>query len=291
MKKRKVLLFGGNGFLGSKLIKELKNDIAAPSHTELDLLKINNVFRAIEKIRPDFIIYSAGITKIDAAEVDQDLALTLNEKIPGKIAKFISPQNIPFIYVSSDAVFDGYKKKYQFAEDDKTNPKTNYGISKLKGEEAVLRANENNTVIRLITLFGIDYHRPNFLTKTLNNLKANKQVFGITDQMQNPTEVNTAARAISFIVGKQLNGICHVGSLDWDTNYNFMMRFAFKFGLNQSLIKKISFEEFMKSKNAYRKKKSVLLCNKLSKISNNTLLKTIDESFDSLVKEYKKADN
>src|SRR5258708_39818493 len=113
MKKQKILLFGGSGFLGSRLLTKLKpNEVVAPTHTELDLLNIENVYKLIDKIQPEVIIYAAGITKIDAAESNKELAFTLNAKIPQKIANFIAPHNILFIYISTDAVFDGYRNKY-----------------------------------------------------------------------------------------------------------------------------------------------------------------------------------
>lgn len=287
MHKQKILLFGGTGFLGSRIINQLKQEIIiSPSRQELDLVNIDQVYRKIDLVEPDIVIYSAGVTKIDAAEKNEEQAYSLNADVPGKIAKFISSKNIPIVYISTDAVYDGYEKKYIFSETDKPNPKSIYGKSKLKGEEKILEANQKNAVIRLITLFGIDYNRSNFLTNIFNDLKGEKEVVGIMDQIQNPTEVNIAAKATALIAEKKLSGIYHLGSLDWDTNYNFVLKFAHRFGFDQSLIKKISYDEFMKNKSLYRKKNSVLLCNKFSTISKNSVLKTIDDSINYIFHEY-----
>ncbi len=289
MRKQKILLFGGNGFLGKKLIKELKNNFTvAPSHTELDLLQIDKVYELIDKTIPDVIIYTAGITRIDQAEADEKLAFTLNAEIPAKISQFISRQRTSFIYISSDAVFDGYTNKYMFIETDRPKPKSIYGKSKQQGEDKILNSNTNNTVIRLITLFGYDNIRQNFLTRTLTDLKNNKKIFGIIDQVQNPLYVEAAAQAISFSIKKQLSGIYHFGSLDWNTNYNFITNLADVFSLDKSLIERISFKDFMRTRNGYRKKKSVLLCEKFKSISDNKILITTNESFELLYKEYKK---
>src|SRR6266567_1326297 len=119
MNQKKILLFGGSGFLGSKLQNHFPfSGLTAPTHKELDLLNIQNVSHFIENNNPQAIIYAAGITKIDSAEENNELAYLLNHRIPEKIAKFVSKNNIPFIYISTDAVFDGYKNKYQFLETD-----------------------------------------------------------------------------------------------------------------------------------------------------------------------------
>jgi dTDP-4-dehydrorhamnose reductase len=148
----------------------------------------------------------------------------------------------------------------------------------------VLDTSACNSVIRLITLFGLDYWRPNFLTRVLIDLQKNKQIYGIVDQIQNPLYVDIAAEAVSFIHNKQLTGIYHLGSLDWDTNYNFVVRFANTFGFDGSLVKKISFEDFTKKKKGHRSKKSVLIPNKFAIVSNHNILQTVDDSFKMIYK-------
>jgi len=211
IKKQKILILGGSGFLGATLISHLAHQtVIAPSHNEIDLLDINRVYKYIEHTQPDIILYSAGITKIDLAESNNELAFLLNATVPEQIASFASKSNIQFIYISTDAVFDGYNRKFIFSETDAPKAKSIYGKSKLKGEELVLLANADNTVIRLITLFGIDNTHKNFITRILKDLQQKKSILGITDQIQNPLLVNIATEAIAYIINKQLTGIFHL---------------------------------------------------------------------------------
>ena len=83
---------------------------------------------------PDKIIYCAGISSMDFAQKNKSITNNLNNKIPGLIAKFAAKNNIAFYFISTDAVFDGYKNKFEFTENDKTKAKSIYGISKEKGE-------------------------------------------------------------------------------------------------------------------------------------------------------------
>ena len=152
---KKVLIFGGSGLLGSTLQRQFPpKSVIKPTHKELDLLNTVDVLKFIEKKQPTTIIYAAGITKIDEAEKNSLLAFRLNYHIPEIIACHASKMSISLIYISTDAVFDGYANKYRFLETDIPKALSVYGKSKLRGEEAILTTSAKNSVIRLIKLFS-----------------------------------------------------------------------------------------------------------------------------------------
>lgn len=283
MKPKKIVLFGGSGFLGSQLLKSFpRTIIISPTHREVDLTNQVETIRFLEKEQPTNIIYAAGIAKIDAAEKEPNLTYKLNFQIPREISHFAEKNKIRFFYISTDAVFDGYGRKYIFTENDLPNARTIYGKSKLQGETVVLEASPQSCIIRLITLFGINYTRANFLTTMIAKLKNNETFTGITDQLRNPLLVDIAAQGIALIVDNNLSGIYHLGSLDTDSNYQLLIKTASKFHLNVSLIKPITYGEFMQGKSGYRKKKSVLDCTKFNRLSCKKILRTIDDSIEQL---------
>lgn len=276
MVKDKILLFGGSGFLGSRILKLNKN-IISPIHTKVDLTKIEAVYKYIEEKQPSKIIYTAGISKLDFSEKNRSITDNLNYKIPNLLSKFASKNNIIFYYISTDAVFDGYKLKSKFSEKDKTNAISVYGRSKEKGENAVLSNSNANSVIRVINLFGIG-NKDNFLQKMIDTLSKNKEFNGITDQINNPLNVNLAAEAILFAISNNLKGIYNLGSIESVSNHNLLIQVAKKYKLDPSLIKKITFKEFMIDKIATRKQNSILITDKFQKASNGKILKNINDS-------------
>lgn len=278
----KILLFGGSGFLGSHLKDELKTyKLFSPNRNTVNLLDINKLLKYLERLRPDLIIYSAGITKIDLAEKNKTLTNKLNFEIPKKISQFAFTNDSKVIYISTDAVFDGYRRKFEFTEKDRTFAKSAYGKSKLLGEDTVLSRNSKNLVLRAITYFGGN-NENNFANAMIKNLKANKPYLGIYDQIQNPLSILIGTKAVKFSIENDLKGIYNLGSLDSDSNYNFLVKLARKNKLNSDLIKKISFKEFMRDKSGHRKQKSVLLVDKFNEVSNKKILKTINQSINSL---------
>jgi len=279
MHSQKILLFGGSGFLGSRIIKNNKT-IIAPNHSELDLLDIDKVFKYINDVEPNIIIYSAGISKMDFAQKNETITNKLNNNIPHKIAKRASRDGINFIYISTDAVFDGYKNKFEFSEYDKTNAKSLYGLSKQKGEDSILTFSDN-CVIRVINLFGLG-NENNFIQKMKNKLEIQEDFPGIIDQINNPLNVDIAAKSIIFSAENNLNGIYHLGALTAETNFNFLILAAKQMKLNSKYIKKIKFNEFMGDKISYRKKNSVLLTEKFNKITKKLILKNTKDSISYL---------
>ncbi len=277
MSYKTLLLLGGSGFLGSKLLGAFPSDkVIAPGHKQLDITQIKKVYAFIETIQPAVILYAAGITSIDFAEANEERTYLLNYRIPEKISKFAARNNIRFVSISTDAVFDEYMNKDQFSETDTPKARTVYGLSKLAGEEAVLGNSSQNCVLRLITLFGTGHPKPNFVALMKEKFS------GVIDQIRNPLYVAIAAEAITFAVKQQLHGIYHLGALDADTNYNFLVKVAKRFMLDSSLIEKITYNDFMKDKRGYRKKNSVLVCNKFVQVSNNSILRTIEDSIELL---------
>ena len=84
-------------------------------------------------------------------------------------------------------------------ENDKTNPKNNYGFTKLKGEEALKKINpENCIIIRtswLYSLFG-----NNFLKTMLRLFKEKETITVVSDQIGSPTNANDLVKAILKII-------------------------------------------------------------------------------------------
>ncbi|KIJ15886.1 hypothetical protein PAXINDRAFT_168868, partial [Paxillus involutus ATCC 200175] len=77
----------------------------------------------------------------------------LNKDVPGRLAEICKDKDVTLVYISTDYVFDGTTPPYK--PNSPTNPLQEYGITKLAGEEAVLRVNDAKViVIRVPVLYG-----------------------------------------------------------------------------------------------------------------------------------------
>lgn len=288
---RKILLFGGSGLVGSGL-KQLLSDrfkIIAPSHTEVDVIHKEGVIRILEQVHPSNIIYAVGLASIDKAEQDPTLAYLLNAKAASIISEKAKSLNIPVLYFSTNAIFDGTKSTEAYQETDKPNPKSIYGKSKLLGEESILANSSKNCVARIIMPYSPTItKRKNFAILALEALKRGEEFYGITDQIINPIYIDDLAEAIHLLIEANASGVYHLGAKDYLTNFEFIKKLAIRFNLDEDLVKGISFEEFFEAKKAPRTKFCWLDTHKFRKKFGKDILHTTDEGMKLLKGSIKK---
>ena len=116
----------------------------------LDLTDFDAVRREFQKDKPQLIIHCAAVSTLAAAQANPDLARRVNVDVTALLAGLAA--DIPFVFFSSDLVFDGRKGNY--VETDAVNPIHVYGETKLAAEQIVLR-NPRHTVVRTSLNGGI----------------------------------------------------------------------------------------------------------------------------------------
>lgn len=275
----------------AELLRE-KFKIIGPPHSHLDLTNKKSVQKNIEDVQPNQILYLAGITKVDEAEKNQKLAFILNAEAVKYIAEKAAKLNIPFHYLSTDAVFSGKLKERAYTESDKTNPISTYGKSKLEGEKITLSYSPKNSVIRTIMIYSPNYPlKKDFAKFAYESLKYKKQFTGIVDQFVNPTYIDDLVGAISKILEKRSKGIYHVAATNFTTNYEFLKKIAKAFNFEEKLLTKTTFEEFFKDKVAPRQKYSRLSTKKFQKEFGNKILHSIEQGIKNFKKQIQKLED
>ena len=201
-----ILITGSNGQLGSEIraiASQFSNyiffftDIA-----ELDLSNYKQVKSYFISNKISVCINCAAYTAVDKAEDEQDIAMLVNCDVVGNLAKVCSNNNALLIHVSTDYVFDGTHYK-PYEETDPTAPNSYYGLTKLKGEEAVFANTDKAVVIRTSWLYSS--YGNNFV-KTMIRLGKDRDELGVVvDQIGTPTHAADLAMAIMKIVQKNGN--------------------------------------------------------------------------------------
>lgn len=278
---KKILLFGASGLVGSRIAQLLgsRHEIVSPTRTQVNLENYRLVDQVIEKSKASEIIYAAGLTKADQAEAHPEKAYLLNAEVPKHIARAAAFQNTRFMYISTDAVFDGERDDRPYKEEDKPNPISVYGKSKLLGELYTLRASKRNAVIRIIMPYTYFFPRKLDLVRfALAELKKGNRLPGIIDQIINPIFVDDAVCAIEKILDTKVGGVFHLGALNYMSNFDFLVQITRTFGMNENLIYPVLFDEFFKDKKAKRTRYCWLDTNKFREKFGKSCLHTIGES-------------
>jgi dTDP-4-dehydrorhamnose reductase len=201
-----ILITGSNGQLGNEIrIASSKypfynfifTDIA-----ELDISDIGQVNRFFDQSNIDVVINCAGYTAVDLAEERPDLAFLINFEAVANLVQVCKKNNIYLVHISTDYVFDG-KNSRPYCEDDKTNPASSYGKSKLAGEEAMMSCLEKGMIIRTSWLYSTFGN--NFVKTILKRGAERGKLDVVNDQVGCPTYARDLAVTILEMLPKAIS--------------------------------------------------------------------------------------
>lgn len=212
-----ILVTGGNGQLGNCLRQ------IAPSSghrfiftdvAELDITSTEAVRALFDRERPDWVVNCAAYTAVDKAESEPDLAKLLNATAVGILADQANAIGAGIVHISTDYVFEGDNAEPR-SENDKTAPRSVYGLTKLEGE---MLAAQNPKCIILRTSWLYSVYGNNFV-KTMRRLGAEKsEISVVADQWGSPTSAHDLSQAILIAIDNPQYGIYHYsneGTTSW----------------------------------------------------------------------------
>jgi len=238
MSRKKVLVTGSDGQLGSSLLK-LHNEyhslelITSDLHN-LDISSAEQVQNFITAKQYDFVVNCAAYTGVDKAEQNESTAFSINQLGSKNLAEACEDLKIPLVHMSTDYVFSG-ESNIPYIESDLTGPLTAYGRSKLAGEKCVLDSGVYGLIIRTSWLFS--EFSSNFV-KSMIRLGGQRKDLGVVfDQVGSPTYAGDLARSILEILNGYTEGslvlekakvyhYCNHGVCSWYDLAEAVMDFA-----------------------------------------------------------------
>ncbi|MDR1167718.1 MAG: dTDP-4-dehydrorhamnose reductase [Heliobacteriaceae bacterium] len=214
----KVLVTGADGMLGQDLCPVLEDEgyfVVETNKSSLDVTDFNAVERVLSREKPDLVIHCAAYTDVDGAEADLKTAETVNAAGTENAAKVCAKLGAVMVYISTDYVFDGEKTE-PYTPEDTPNPLNNYGLTKLKGEEAVKKYCEKYYIVRTSWLYG--HYGKNFVETMLSY--DGDVIRVVDDQTGCPTWTVELANGILKILDKPY-GIYHICGSGQTSRYGF----------------------------------------------------------------------
>lgn len=240
----KVLILGANGQLGQAFVRTLA-DVARNSHNGTNqehkrlILRLQGPSQggpdlssqagldALESYllahRPQVVINAAAYTAVDLAEQEPKKAYCVNAMVPELIARTLKLWQGLCIHFSTDYVFnpalvlDVEDKKDRALQHDnlvkctelsETQPTNYYGVSKLAGEQALLRSGLETLIVRTSWLYSISGQ--NFLTTMRRLMHAQELLRVVDDQWGVPTSVDFVVRYTLALWQHGARGLFHV---------------------------------------------------------------------------------
>jgi dTDP-4-dehydrorhamnose reductase len=191
-------------------------------------IDITNRFQCLEKLeafKPDVIVNCAAYTAVDACESDP-ACWKVNADGPKHLAEWTAANDAFLVHVSTDYVFSGDKPLFQSLEEsEKPNSVSEYGKSKLDGEQAILDSGAQSAILRTAWLYGAN--GKNFLKTMLKLALQNpeREIRVVNDQFGSPTWSYTLARQIAVVIDEKVTGVFHATSEGYCSWFDLASRF------------------------------------------------------------------
>ena len=146
--KKKILIIGSEGYIGSKLKKILRKKyiIFTPSKKKMNITNFNSLKKNFN-YKINCIINLSGQISANSKSM-KNIILNGNKNI----IKLCNGKNKKIFYVSTSLIY-GYSHKNK-NENSNKNPIDNYSKLKLMAEKEYIKSNTNYTILRLCNIYN-----------------------------------------------------------------------------------------------------------------------------------------
>ena len=245
--KEDILITGGSGLLGLNwaLAVREKFNVTLGLHDRkanlkdtrsilLDLDSKEALTRALEAFQPQLVIHAAGLTSVEQCEANPTLAKHINVDLTQNLAIVCTRLNIPMVYISTDHLFSGNESLVH--EDYPVSPVNVYAKTKAEAETCVLDSDAKALIIRTnFYSWGTSY-RQSFSDMVINHLRVGKKISLFKDVYYTPILIEPLVYAVHELVHKKAKGIFNIVGDDRISKYDFGLKLAKEFNLDNDLI-------------------------------------------------------
>ena len=222
---KRILVTGGNGYLGRKLIKRLNQGNARVSSIDIQDFPVNNIGEfykvdirekdelrlIIQEIKPEIIYHLAASLE---RERDFSNAISVFDvNLFGTLNLLNALRDINYkklIFTSTSEVYGGNKITPPFKENDSFVPASPYSLSKYSAEMAIKSFSalykKKFIILRLFNFYGEGMPTQFFLSQLIVKLK-NGEDFDMTmgEQIRDFSHINDVLHALLIVSGKNIN--------------------------------------------------------------------------------------
>lgn len=244
---KKLLLTGASGFLGSNICKAAQSDWRIHGIVHISAFTIPDILshrlnltdgaalkKLFEEIKPDAIIHAAAISDANYCQQHPGETHSVNVDATALLAELCAEKNIPFVFTSSDLVFDGKKGNYN--ENDAVNPVSKYGEQKAEAEQRILKIYPQAAICRMPLMVGDGGSTGRgYLNAFLSKIKQGEEQKLFTDEYRSPLGGMSAAKGLLLAIEK-FKGTCHLGGKERLSRFQLGEKIAEAFQLPKSAL-------------------------------------------------------
>ena len=228
----KLLITGASGFLGWNLcrmaqggwdvyglVRRNQNQLQGVELRRADMTRFKEIKENLLQIQPDALIHAAAESSPNFCQLNPAASYGINVEATVNLASLCADLSIPFVFISSDLVFNGLKPPY--SEHDPVCPVSIYGEQKAEAERAVLDRHPRALVCRMSLMFGdAGQGAASFIQPLIEDMRNGRQIKLFTDEYRTPVSATNAAQGILLGLSKT-RGILHIGGPERISRFDF----------------------------------------------------------------------
>lgn len=239
----RIVIAGAGGQLGQVLLRELRksgHEVAAFTHSSLDVTQRDTVLEKVVKLQPAVIVNAAAFG-VEGCEEDPRRALDVNGFAVQTLADAARRASAALVQYSSDFVFDGAATS-PYTEAARPNPLNVYGASKLLGECFAQNA-PRHWVLRVESLFG-NPDGTSSIDKMAADLKVGRGVKAFSDRTVSPSYMEDVTAATKRLLERNVpSGVYHCVNSGFTTWYELALELKRLLGASRASISSVSADD------------------------------------------------
>uniref|UniRef100_A0A6C0APD6 RmlD-like substrate binding domain-containing protein n=1 Tax=viral metagenome TaxID=1070528 RepID=A0A6C0APD6_9ZZZZ len=233
-----AIITGGSGMVGLNILFGKK-----PSSQELNVTNTDQVNEYFDKHKGISCIIHLVALNLRDSEKDPIKAIDTNINGTTNMLNIAKKLNIPFIFVSSGAVFSSFNSNMKFCETDQPSPNCIYGSTKHAAEKIAL-SYDKTILIRTGWLFGGNQKSHyKFVEHVYNNMINNNSVICCNDFYGSTTYVVDLINKMKELIVNNMFGIHHIVNDGISTGSDIGELIAGVLHKSDSLIDKRTFKD------------------------------------------------
>jgi len=229
---KKLLITGVSGFLGWNICSKAKDsydiygtvfshriEVPGVKIVQINLTNFQELKNLFREISPEGVIHTAADSRPEYCQLNRDETKKINTDASINIAGLCSDYAVPFVFTSTDLVFDGLNPPYK--EEDSVSPVSIYGEQKVAAEEGILKVYPGGAICRMPLMYGLPSPvSSSFIQPVIEKMKKGEELKLFTDEFRTPVSGSDAAAGL-LMAHDRVKGILHLGGPEIISRYDF----------------------------------------------------------------------